>query len=338
MDGPRNISDAAGRLHPRVPHPYLSNMQTTHHHRAFVVTVAWTLGLLFLGSVVHATESSLACPDWPTCFGTMTPEMVGGVFWEHLHRLGAGGLILLFGVATWLAWRAPARRPWIVKACVAGLVLLLVQAVFGGLTVLWRLPDAISTTHLGLAFLFLGLAAVLATATSPRWDRRAPLDGDLRRLLRRGGGAVTVLVLAQSLLGGWVRHSDAGMACGRGVLCNGGLIPPELTHAVGLHYLHRLLGIVVAVAVVWLAFALLRRSSAPHVRRMAWIAAALVGIQVVLGFLGAWTILAVTPVSLHTLGAASLLAATVVLAAWGWLEPTPDRGPREGSAAALHEV
>mgnify|MGYP003720487433 CR=1 FL=1 len=41
--------------------------------------------MLFLGSVVHATGSSLACPDWPTCFGTMFPEMTGGVFWEHLH-------------------------------------------------------------------------------------------------------------------------------------------------------------------------------------------------------------------------------------------------------------
>ena len=62
-------------------------MNTVHHHRGFYITTVWTLGLLFLGSVVHATESSLACPDWPTCYGTMVPEMTGGVFWEHLHRL-----------------------------------------------------------------------------------------------------------------------------------------------------------------------------------------------------------------------------------------------------------
>lgn len=308
-------------------------MRTSLQHRAFGATVAWTLGLLLLGSVVHATESSLACPDWPTCFGTMMPEMVGGVFWEHLHRLVAGGLVLLFGAATWLAWRAPGRPSWIVKACLVGLALLLVQSVFGGLTVLWRLPDAVSTTHLGLAFLFLALAVVLATATSPRRDGRpTPTDG-VRRLLRRGGGTVAGLVFAQSLLGGYVRHSEAGMACGRGVLCNGGLVPPAFNHAVGVHYLHRLLGIAVAGAVLWLALSLVRRAAPSFVRRMAWATTALVAVQVSLGFLGSWTVLAVIPVSLHTLGAAALLAAAMTLTTWGWSAPVPARGPRDEPAA-----
>ena len=121
------------------------------HYRAFAVTVVWTLALLFLGSVVHATESSLACPDWPTCFGTMMPEMEGGVFWEHLHRLVAGGLILMFGLATWFAFQETGRGSWIRVASVSGVFLLLVQAVFGGLTVIYRLPDAISTSHLSMA-------------------------------------------------------------------------------------------------------------------------------------------------------------------------------------------
>jgi len=306
------------------------------HPAAFKVAVVWTLGLLLLGSVVHATGSSLACPDWPTCFGTMTPEMVGGVFWEHLHRLVAGGLVLLFGVATWLAWReVPREDRWIVRAAAAGVLLLLIQAVFGGLTVLWRLPDAVSTTHLGLALAFLALTVVLASATSRRRARRPPLSERTRGLLKRAGGAATVLIFLQCLVGGYVRHTDAGMACGRGLLCNGGLVPPVFDHAVGLHYLHRILGIVTAAAVAWLVARLLTRTRAPFVRRMAWTVLALVIGQVGLGFAGTWTVLAVLPVSLHTLGAASVLAATVALATWGWLEPIRE-GPVTLPATAAH--
>jgi heme A synthase len=305
------------------------------HATAFAAAVVWTLGLLLLGSVVHATGSSLACPDWPTCFGTMTPAMVGGVFWEHLHRLVAGGLVILFGIATWLAWRAvsPEDR-WIVQAGVAGVLLLVVQAVFGGLTVLWRLPDAVSTTHLGLALAFLGLAVVLASATSPRRVRRPPLSQATRGFLRSAGGGVAALVFLQCLVGGYVRHSEAGMACGPGLLCNGGLVPPALNHAVGLQYVHRVLGIVTAAAVVWLVTGVMRRTRAPFVRRMAWMTLGLVVGQVALGFIGTWTILAVLPVSLHTLGAASVLAGAVALATWGWLEPTATDPAAASTAAA----
>ena len=96
--------------------------------------------------------------------------MTGGVFWEHLHRLVAGGLILFFCGAIYLTWKEKPAYPWIMKAAWVGFVLLLVQAVLGGITVLLLLPDAISTSHLGLAFLFLALATVLAVVSSPAWS------------------------------------------------------------------------------------------------------------------------------------------------------------------------
>ena len=74
-------------------------MPAPQHHRAFAVSAGWTLLLLLLGSVVHATGSSLACPDWPTCYGTMVPAMEGGVFWEHLHPSTGGVYTQTFGVS-----------------------------------------------------------------------------------------------------------------------------------------------------------------------------------------------------------------------------------------------
>ncbi len=274
------------------------------HARAFRVSVVWTLGLLFLGSVVHATESSLACPDWPTCFGTMVPEMTGGVFWEHLHRLVAGGLLLLWGLGTWLAWREVAPRS-VFHASLAGLGLLVVQSIFGGLTVIYRLPDLVSTTHLALALAFLVLATALASSTSrpPRENGHHAGPG-----LRRWAVAAAALVFAQSVLGALVRHMDAGMACPDAPLCLGQVVPPLVNAPITVHFLHRVLGIVVALVVCWLAYRLYTSELAHRVRRWGPVAFLLVLVQVGLGFASVLTVLAVVPVSLHTLVAASLLA------------------------------
>lgn len=278
------------------------------HPRAFRVTVIWTLGLLFLGSVVHATESSLACPDWPTCFGTMVPEMTGGVFWEHLHRLVAGGLVLMFALATWLARREASDRPWIFKACLAGLGLLLVQSVFGGLTVIYRLPDLVSTTHLTLAFAFLTLATVLAAATSGGGGPMRGLEESDGVRLRAIAVFAWLLVFLQSVVGGLVRHTDAGMACPDIPLCLGQVVPPLVNLPIAAHFTHRVMALIATAAVFWLAAAAWRAGAPERLRRWTLAAVALVVVQVALGVASVLTVLAVAPVSLHTLVAAALLA------------------------------
>ena len=301
---------------------------STLHQRAFTVTVIWTLVLLFLGSVVHATESSLACPDWPTCFGTMVPEMSGGVFWEHLHRLVAGGLLLMWGLTTWLVRKETRNHPWVFKACIAGIVLLLIQSVFGGVTVLYQLPDLISTTHLSLALLFLCLAAALASWSS--WSRGVGhVSPDTAAGVRKWGGAASALVFVQCVLGGLVRHMDAGMACPDAPLCLGAVVPPLDNALIAVHFAHRVIGILAAVAMVGLALWVMRAEAPKTVRSWALWAAVLTLVQVGLGFVSVLTTLAVVPVSLHTLVAASLLATLVHLTTLGWVgagteEPAAD--------------
>lgn len=312
------------------------------HPRAFKVTVVWTLGLLYLGSVVHATESSLACPDWPTCFGTMMPEMAGGVFWEHLHRLVAGGLVLMFVLATWLVRREASDRPWLGRAAIAGVGLLLVQSVFGGLTVIYRLPDLVSTTHLSLAFIFLSLATVLAVATHgstmggetsepPRYSGFGPGVGDRLRLFAGVGAA---LIFVQSVIGGLVRHTDGGMSCPDVPLCLGQVVPPLINIQITSHVVHRGVALVATAAILALAIWLHRVAAPRFVRMAAVTAAALVLVQVALGVASVLTILAVAPVSLHTLVAAVLLSLLVGLATVGARAAAPDGTPAPADAYA----
>jgi heme A synthase len=293
------------------------------HARAYKVSVIWTLALLYLGSVVHATESSLACPDWPTCFGTMVPEMTGGVFWEHLHRLVAGGLLLMWGLATWLAKRETTDRPWIYKASLAGVALLLVQSLFGGLTVIYRLPDLVSTTHLALALSFLVLATVLASAT-PRAARGRPRSTDSTST-RTWAIVCAGLVFVQSALGALVRHTDAGLACVDFPLCLGRVVPPLVNAPITVHFAHRVLGMVAALVVLAFVFWAHRVGATERVRWWLMVAATLVVAQVALGVVSVVTRLAVVPVSLHTLVAAGLLAvlAHVATQAHHVVEPQP---------------
>src|SRR5438874_7382555 len=109
-------------LHPRVV------------HRFAVATAVATYLLILIGGLVHGTGSSLACPDWPTCYGTLMPKMEGGVLVEHSHRLAAGTVMILTLVLTvaMFASKQPLHRRLRPFAALA-MSLVVVQALLGGI-------------------------------------------------------------------------------------------------------------------------------------------------------------------------------------------------------------
>ena len=282
--------------------------------RLLFFLILWTLALLFLGSVVHATGASLACPDWPTCFGTMMPEMTGGVFWEHLHRLWAGALVLLFIYAVVLLRRQLPERTDLLRMGVAGFVLLLVQSLVGGLTVIYRLPDAVSTTHLALAFAFLALLTAMTVRVA---DANVGAARRVRasRLARRAGIWIAGVGFVQSVVGAAVRHTDAGVACPDVPLCLGRVIPPFEHPLVVLHFSHRLLGVALAIVALCFAWLVWTRVADRGARRLAMSLSAVVVAQVLLGFYSVAYHLRPSLVSSHTLLAAVLITLSVALAA-----------------------
>src|SRR6059058_3094490 len=111
---------------------------------------ASTLFLIFAGAMVTSTGSGLAVPDWPLSYGMVMPPMVGGIFYEHGHRMIAATVGFLTVLqAMWLQLREPKKRVRILGWCSVGAVIA--QGVLGGLTVLFLLPHSVSIAHAGLA-------------------------------------------------------------------------------------------------------------------------------------------------------------------------------------------
>lgn len=229
-------------------------------HRFTVFTAACTLLLVVAGALVTSNDAGLAVPDWPLSYGSLMPPMVGGIFYEHGHRMIATFVgLLTIVLAIWIQRREPRR--WMRRLGWAALAAVVAQGVLGGLTVLLFLPPPISIAHASLAQLFFCITVGIAVFTSRWWigdveqQRGAQSDA-----VRNAAIATTAVVFIQLMLGAAFRH---------GVL---GILP------------HILWAVAVLVFSVTLSRKVRRHfAGITALRRPVKLLAALVGIQILLG-------------------------------------------------------
>lgn len=295
-------------------------MKSSKYHRALhvfaVLTAAATVVLICFGGLVTSHGAGLAVPDWPNSYGYNmflfpVSMWVGGIFYEHTHRLAGSvvGLLTLV-LAIWL-WVKDSRK-WMRWMGVLALVLVILQGVLGGLRVV-LLEDQLGLLHGALAQMFLLLVAAIALFTSRAWREVwprlavAPDPGGIRGLVV----AATGIMMVQLLLGAAMRHRHAGLAIPDFPLAHGRVWPATdrasvarynwervevralnaiTAYDIHLQMAHRIMAFVIAVAVgTCVARARRRLGRRELITRIGWLWAGLVGVQIVLGAFTVWS-------------------------------------------------
>jgi cytochrome c oxidase assembly protein subunit 15 len=275
-----------------------------------VVLAGWTFLLIIAGALVTSNDAGLSVPDWPTSFGSLykIPKLVGGVKFEHTHRMIAQGAGLLTMVLAVWTWRVEKRR-WLRLLAIAALGIVIAQGILGGITVWFYLPAAVSSAHAALAQTFFCIVVAMAVFTTRKWiEEHPPVEFDQRRPSLFTLTLLSIFVLyVQLTLGAMFRHHGLSWW-------------PHVVHAV-----------VVSFVLAWTAVrALTTYSQIDAVRRPAILMLSLLIAQLCLGFTAfltriAWGRDAVQPeltmvisTVAHVAVGALLLATTVILAIQVW--------------------
>jgi cytochrome c oxidase assembly protein subunit 15 len=222
--------------------------------------------LLIAGALVTSNDAALAVPDWPKSFGTWTPPMVGGVFYEHSHRVIAGVLGVLTLILAILIWIKEERRwlRWFAVIAVGGIV---AQAILGGQVVIRLLHYWLPVMHACFAQIMFGAILSIAVFTSKWWIAERPLLED------RGSPSIHSLALLnaaviflQVFLGAGFRHKEI----------------PIWPHAAG--------SLAVLATVVWTAVVLRKRfENSRELTKMRILLHSVFGLQFLLGIGAYWS-------------------------------------------------
>jgi len=312
-------------------------------HWLAVLTACATFPLIFMGGLVTSHGAGMAVPDWPNSFGynmfLFPPSLwIGGIFYEHVHRLMGtvvGFLSLL--LAGWAIYsERGGARLWLSVAVLVGVIF---QGVLGGLrVVLVDLNLAVVHGCVAQAFFCLTMAAVIFTS---RWWIEAPMTADAggRRLFKLAAVTVGVIYL-QLVAGALMRHYKAGLAIPDLPLAYGKVLPPMDATAldaanqvraydlhlppvtlgqVWLHFAHRLGAVAVTIFLLWTCVKVfLTQRGRPALFRPALLLVFLLAVQITLGVL---TVLDRKPAdiaSAHVAVGALVLVTTFALAMRSW--------------------
>ncbi len=283
-------------------------------HRFACILAGCTLLLIAAGGMVTSTGSGLSVPDWPTTYGYNMftfplGKWVGGIFYEHGHRLIASTVgFLTIILAVWVQ-RADDRR-WMRVLGWSALGVVIAQGALGGLTVIFLLPTWISVFHACLAQMFFCMIVSIAVFTGRTWiesRQAAPMRSDTR--IRAVTMTLTAVVFIQLFLGALMRHTQSGLAVPDFPLAYGRALPglttddvaqynhqraftyflPEVTRGqIVVHLLHRGWALMVTGMAIAVFVLVRRRPSAVALGRPALLVVALVAVQI---GIGAWTVL-----------------------------------------------
>lgn len=320
----------------------------TTYRRLIAFATVLTLALLMLGAWVRLTDAGLGCPDWPGCYGQLTPAhaseqiaaavtaqggehgpvSMGKAWREMLHRYVASFLgVVIIAIAA-LGWRHRVRLAQSPVLAVALVGVVVLQGLFGMWTVTLLLRPAIVTGHLIGGMLVFALLVWL-------WQRQRPapryVDAEPVAALRRAALVGLALVSMQIVLGGWTSTNYAALACTDLPTCQGQWWPPmnfadafqvrrelgytgdgqllPLTALTAIHWTHRTGAILVLGVVGWLGVRTLRTDE----RTLGVAILAALAIQWALGLSNVWFSLPLAVAVLHNGGAAVLLALMVML-------------------------
>ncbi len=244
-------------------------MTTAHNpgvHRFAVFVVIWTVLLLIAGALVTSNQAALSVPDWPLSYGSLTPPMVGGIRYEHSHRLIAAGLGFLTIALAILIWAKDNRRwlRWFGVIAVAGVV---VQAVLGGEVVRQLLHYWLPVMHACFAQIVFAAVLSIAVFTSRWWvSEHTQLEDVGSPSIHTLAILNAAMIFFQVVLGAGFRHQDI----------------PVWPHITG--------AFIVLAMVIWTAVVLRKRFGASReMSRARILLHAVFGTQFVLGFGAYWS-------------------------------------------------